>query len=62
MNDKRPTRDEEDPVSDCCGASAFLAEGLLDYEICPACGEHCEWVRPGDDEATESGFDDGGRP
>lgn len=34
-------------ISDCCGAPAG---DLYDYEICPECGEHCEWI---DDENEE---------
>ena len=45
----RKEEETGEPVSDCCGASALLAEGLMDSGICPDCGEHCEWVREGED-------------
>ena len=38
-------------VSDCCGAPASWADGLLDSGICPLCREHCEYV---DDESEKN--------
>ena len=32
-------------VSDCCGASPDGIEGCEETGICPACREHCEFVR-----------------
>lgn len=39
-------------VSDCCGASADDGDGY-ELDICPACGEHCEYIDE-DDEVCET--------
>ena len=35
-------------VSDCCGASADDDDGY-ELDVCPACGEHCDYIDEDDE-------------
>ena len=38
------------PVSSCCGESAFLCPECMEDYVCTQCGDHCELVEGDEDE------------